>query len=309
MLTGQNGILNRAETSKKNVDEAQEKESIEMAITTSKMENIYSQEITETNLKKALKNQFGNNVDFSINDNKDGSFTIKFNNTERMYYVDESGDIIENNNVIKINNADDLKSFRDDVNQGNTYEGKYVCLTNDINLDINEEWTPIGIYPKDSPSPDFEGNIPFMGIFDGCGHEINGIYINSSEKVKGLFAFIKNSTIKNLKIGRNCSINGYLGTASIVGYAYNKSIIYNCFNNSNVQGTQSTGGIVGILLESKVENSGNTGSISGNNNIGGIVGYVTSNCEIYKCYNVGEVYGKENYTGGISGYTYINSKV
>lgn len=309
MLTGQNGILNRTNEAKKNSQVANEKESIEMAISSSKMQNIDSFEITETSLEQALKNQFGDNVDFLINDNKDGSFTIKFNNTERMYYVNETGKIVENDNIIKINTADDLKKFRDDVNQGNTYEGKYVCLTKDINLDISEEWIPIGIYPKDSPSPDSEDNIPFMGTFDGGGYEINGICINSSEKVKGLFAFIKNATIKNLKIGENCSINGYLGTAGIVGYAYNESTIYNCFNYSNVAGTQSTGGIVGILNGSKVKNSANIASISGNNNIGGIVGYATLNSEIYKCYNAGKIYGKASYIGGISGYTYISSKV
>ena len=309
MLTGQNGILNKTIISKQNMEEAQEKEGIEIAVTSSKMEDSYSFEITESSLEKALKNEFGNNVDFLINDNEDGSFTITFNDTERMYYIKKSGEIIEDDNIFKIKSAEELKRFRDDVNQGNTYEGKYVYLANDINLDINQEWIPIGIYTKDSPSPDFEENIPFMGTFDGGGHEINGIYINSSEKVKGLFAFVKGATIKNLIIGQNCNINGYLGTASIAGYAYEKSTIYNCSNNSDVYGDQSTGGIVGILVNSTIKNSSNTARINGKNNIGGIAGYVTTNSQIYKCYNNGEIDAKENYAGGISGYTYTNSKV
>ena len=273
------------------------------------MEDINSQNITKKNLEEAIKKQFGENTNFYINDNKDGSFTIKFNESDRIYYVKGSGEIIKDSNIKKIKNATDLKNFRDDVNKGNTYEGQYVCLVNDITLNINEEWEPIGIYPNDSPSPDSPNNIPFKGTFDGCGYEINGIFINSNEKVKALFSFIENATIKNLKIGNNCKISGYLGTAGVVGYAYNQSIIHNCSNYANISGNTSTGGIVGILVNSTITNSYNVASISGNNNIGGIAGYVTSNSNISNCYNTGEINGNENYIGGISGYTYINSTI
>ena len=97
--------------------------------------------------------------------------------------------------MVKISTAEELKAFRDDVNSGNTYEGKYVYLTNDISLDINEEWKPIGLYPMESSSPDDETNKPFKGIFDGNRHEINGIYINTNNKVQGLFGLVNNGKI------------------------------------------------------------------------------------------------------------------
>ena len=110
----------------------------------------------------AIKQQFGNNKNFSITDNGDGSFLVSMNDTQRMYYIDETGKIIDK--ILKISTADELKSFRDDVNSDNTYKDWYVYLANDITLDINEEWEPIGIYQEDSTNPDDETNIPFKGI-------------------------------------------------------------------------------------------------------------------------------------------------
>ena len=64
--------------------------------------------------------------------------------------------------MVKISTAEELKAFRDDVNSGNTYEGKYVYLTNDITLNSSEEWEPIG---KDSSGQGLSR--AFSGIFDG----------------------------------------------------------------------------------------------------------------------------------------------
>lgn len=55
MLTGQNGILNRATETKEKTDYAKEKEEISLAITTSKMENI-------DNTTKINKESFEKNI-------------------------------------------------------------------------------------------------------------------------------------------------------------------------------------------------------------------------------------------------------
>ena len=157
-LTGDNGILTRATEAKNKTEEAQEKESLELAVTSSQMEDVNTLGIDKENLENAIKQQFGNNKDFSITDNGDGSFLVSMNDTQRMYYVDETGKIIDQSKMLKISTADELKAFRDDVNNGNTYNGWYVYLTNDITLDINEEWIPIGTY---NVSPDDINNNPF----------------------------------------------------------------------------------------------------------------------------------------------------
>ena len=156
------GISTRASEAKEKTEEAQEKEGLELAVTSSKMEDVNTLEITEEKLSDAIKQQFGNNKDFSVTDNTDGSFLVSMNDTQRMYYIDETGEIIDQSKMLKISTADELKTFRDDVNDGNTYENWYVYLANDITLDISEEWEPIGFYFNESSTPDDENNKPYV---------------------------------------------------------------------------------------------------------------------------------------------------
>ena len=265
-----------------------------------------------SDLQNALDNHLGSNK-ATVSNNGDGSFTVSITGSAQQYYIDNSGNTKSSSDAIAISSVDDLKNFRDAVNSGNSFNGKYVYLTNDITLDINEEWEPIGIYKNTSTGPDDENNIPFCGTFDGKNHSISGIYINSTEKVKGLFAFIKSSTIKNIHISDNCNISGGVGTSSLVGYAYQNSLIENCSNASSLSNSaNSFGGIVGILVNSKVNNCYNSGNMTGlenNVNIGGIVGYCTSTSIIENSYNSGSIQGNNSYIGGISGYTYTNSSI
>ena len=242
-ITGDNGILNRASESKEKTEEAQEKECLELAITSSQIEDVNTLEITEGRLSDAIKQQFGNNKDFSITDNEDGSFLVSMNDTQRMYYIDDTGEIVDQNKMLKISTENDLKTFRDNVNSGNTYEGYYIYLSNDIR--INEEWNPIGKYDATSSNPDDSINRFFSGIFDGGFHKIYNLNINATEKSKGLFGLIKGGTVKNLGIDSgNISSNSAVG--GIVGYAYNNAQIINCYNKANIiSNDRYAGGIVG----------------------------------------------------------------
>ena len=271
------------------------------------MGDVNTLEITEEKLSDAIKQQFGNNKDFSITDNGDGSFLVSMNDTKRMYYVDETGEVIDQSKMLKISTADELKAFRDDVNSGNTYEGWYVYLANDITLDINEEWEPIGLYLMENSSPADETNKPFKGIFDGRGHEVNGIYINTTDKVQGLFGLVSGGTIKKLGIGENCSITGKISVAAIAGYLYNGSSAINCYNIGNITSSTTSkmiGGIVGYSHNSHLKKCYNEGTIKSDTNIisvaGGIVGSLTSKSLLEECFNNGEIQG-DNIIGGILG--------
>ena len=336
-LTGDNGILTRATEAKNKTEEAQEKEALELAITSNKMEDVNALEIDKEKLENAIKEQFGNNKDFSVTDNEDGTFLVNMNDTKRMYYIDENGEIIVQSKILKISTADELKVFRDDVNSGNTYEGWYVYLTNDITLDINEEWQPIGIYLNSNTSIDDETNLTFEGIFDGRKHTIDGMKITSKEKGKGLFGLIKNATIKNLIIEENCNINIGVSYGSIVGYAnigstlencINKAtitlnstnvggiigsiasncVIKNCYNTGNLEANLNTGvavgGIVGTIApgQTSLENCYNTGNINANSNVGGIAGLISSGqTSLKNCYNIGNIKAETTNAGGIVG--------
>ena len=306
-LTGENGILTRAQEAKTKTEEAEDIEKIRLAMSEAQIgENRY-QELDATNFQEALNSQFeGRNIQLS--DNGDGSYTISLDNNSKMFYADSDGQIISNENMIEIGTAEELKAFRDEVNSGNTYEGKYVYLTNDISLDINEEWTPIGIYLNDVTTPDDERNKPFKGIFDGGNYEINGIYINTTNKVQGLFGLINNGKIMNIIIGENCNITGGIATAGVVGYVCNNSIVNNCSNSSNIN-AEMGGGIVGYSNKSIIINNHNLGSVEGKEMTGGVVGGCQDSTSILKCYNTGNVSGSLQQIGGIAGRIIGNSEI
>ena len=308
-LAGDNGILTRASESKEKTEKAQEKESLELAVTSSRMGDVNTLEIEKENLENAIKQQFGNNKDFSVTDNKDGSFLVNMNDTKRMYYVDNTGLVIAEENILKISTIDELKAFRDDVNSGNTYEGWYVYLESNITLDDSEEWKPIGLYLMENSSPNKETNKPFSGVFDGRNHEINGIYINTSDKAQGLFGLVNNGKILNLGIGSNNNIVGGSATGGICGYLYNGGIISNCYNKSIIK-CSFGGGIVGCSFSNTlVTDCYNTNTITGNDSTGGIAGINNENATIKNCNNNGVIQCTGYHIGGITGQNQNNSNI
>ncbi len=303
LVLGPNGLITKAQEAALKTDESQEKEGIEMAISSSKMEDVNTLEISKTNLEKALKEQFGNNKDFTVTDNGDGSFLINMNDTKRSYYIESTGDIIDESNMIKIGTAEELKAFRDDVNSGNTYEGKYVYLTTNIVLD-NTLWTPIGkeYHDLDEKTPTFNG------IFDGKGYEIDGMVINDNSLRQGFFGYVKNGVIKNLGIGENSTIRCEKNSGGVVALA-DMSKIINCYSKANIEGTASSiGGVAGVLKNnSEVINCYNVGSVSGGTiNVGGVVGN-SMKSKILNCYNTGSVVAIK--PGGITGQSLQGSSV
>ena len=100
-----------------------------------------------------------------------------------------------------IENASQLAAFRDAVNAGDDYDGKYVALGADIDLE-SAEWTPIGVGTRKS-SGIAEGSTPFAGTFDGAGHVISGLKIASTQGADfaiGLFGILDGATVKNLTV-------------------------------------------------------------------------------------------------------------
>ena len=313
MLTGENGILTQATNAKEETTKAEEEEKIKLAVTGSSIsDNGLIEMIDETSFKQELQNQLQNQQLEDIVAIGDGSFIITVTDTQRKYYVNNDKIVINSENIIEITTEEELKAFRDDVNNGNTYEGKVVLLMNDIDLS-EEEWIPIGKYDSNSSNPDDSINKSFMGIFDGKFHKINGITINSTEKAKGFFALVKGGTIKNIGIeSGNISSNSVVG--GIVGYAYDNAKIINCYNKATITITDRyAGGIIGYAKNNvSIENCYNVGTITTElSSIGGICGEL-NNSKILNCYNVGDITGtadKSNFVGGISSAITENSAI
>ena len=304
MLTGDNGILTQARNAKEETEKASELEGIQLAVIGSETkDNEYLDILDEESFKKELEKHFGSEK-LDVVANGDGSFIITIN--DRKYYVNDDKTVIDSDNVIEIG-QDDFEKFRDNVNNGNSYEGKAVLLTSDITL--SGEWEPIGFIDSntDEKNPETENNKPFKGIFDGCNHTINNLKISSTDnKYNGLFSFVVDGTIRNITIGENSEISGNNG-AGVVGYLYGfKGNISNCINYANTNGA----GIVRIIAgQHTISNCKNYGSIAG---AGGIIGssngtdwpddFANYSNKVINCGNYGNINTNSQFCGGIAGY-------
>jgi hypothetical protein len=231
-------------------------------------------------------------------------------------------------NPYEIATAEQLAYLADQVNGGNTYEGKYIKLTNDIVLNsyagydeyggivdkaedlLNEnnsekdclpfEWTPIGYI-----------GARFEGSFNGNRHVVSGLLIEQAAEnsANGLFGVIGSSgTVERLGI-----VNLYIDTSTVKQGAtgavtgYNLGRIEACYSvGGTIEGYQMIGGIAGYISGNLYDCHNACDLQIGNNTsfnfIGGIVG-ISDAGEIEGCYNTGEVYGSGFSVGGIVGHT------
>ena len=165
-----------------------------------------------------------------------------------------------------IANADQLAYFRTQVDKGNSFEGKFVKLENNIYLS-NQLFDPIGWgYVNASHNRDVDGDGEgdpgkvFQGTFDGNGKTIFDLYQNGwdlEEKTGtdytytncgfGLFAAASNATFKNLTINGayvrvECVEAGVLVGLSQNGCTYENINIHNA-KIANYQ--RPAGGLIG----------------------------------------------------------------
>lgn len=214
-----------------------------------------------------------------------------------------------------IRTAEELAAFCNRVNDGtDNYAGKTIYLVDDITLSGN--WEPIGTDSK-----------PFSGTFDGEGHSISGLNVNTTEKYAGLFGYVSGGTVRNLRVsGTVTTTDNYSG--GIAGFLSGR--VENCIFSGNVSGKGWVGGIAGgnegnnsqiagCYTKGNVTATGNyAGGIAGNNSTNntitdcyseagtnatsggeGIVG--SSYGAVARCYATGQVHGKQS-VGGIIGY-------
>lgn len=161
-------------------------------------------------------------------------------------------------NPYLITSAQDINDLSNAVNGGNSMEGHFFKLINNITL--LPDFIPIG-----NMSNQFKGN------FDGDNFSIT-ISLNRSDIYNGIFGVIGASgVVKNLRTSGD--IIGGNTTGGIAGY--NLGTISNCINSVSVQAqtssVESVGGITGINY-GNIKNCINLGTICGNYYAGGIAG-------------------------------------
>ena len=174
-LTGENGILTRANDAKEQTEIAEEKEAISLAYSGAVAEKRGTGDVTASDLNR----EFGTN---GTNATASGSnpITVKFNDSQRIYTVDNNGNI-------------EISDGNDD-NDGTTLVDMFIAgesCENPDNCD-NEEHLHVGDYLKYTPSDstastaDMEDNplkSQYTGVEDAQTYTVN---LNTKWQVIGL---------------------------------------------------------------------------------------------------------------------------
>jgi hypothetical protein len=228
-----------------------------------------------------------------------------------------------------VNTPADLAKVLSRVNSGlDTYAGKYIKLTDNIDLSKdNKLWAPIG-GGRDLDGDDVPTGNYFAGTFDGGGNTIGGMKLdistaNDGAGAYGLFGYVKGGNIQNLTLsaaggaavtadGRNDAVGAVVG--------YTTGSIYNVTNNVTVTvngaGSSRTGGIAGMSVDADgseanyIQYCVNTANITGRSRLGGIVGEAQASSNggvvIDQSYNTGAIKAGDSdgraYVGGVVGY-------
>lgn len=171
-------------------------------------------------------------------------------------------------------------------------------LTADIEL-AGFEWTPLK---------------KLYAAFDGQGHVIHNLYINSSSYPVGVFGYVKTgASVTKLGVTGDviCTAKSNAQAGGIAGYMESDTSITECFSAVNVTSKKHAGGIAGYVNASSVISdcyaTGNIATISANECfLGGICasGYsYATGAALTNCYFTGTVTGSggtASYVGGVS---------
>ena len=171
-------------------------------------------------------------------------------------------------------------------------------LTADIEL-AGFEWTPLA---------------KLYAAFDGQGHVIHNLYINSSSYPVGLFGYVMTgASVTKLGVTGDvtCTNTSYAQAGGIAGRLESNASITECFSAVNVTSKKHAGGIAGYVNASSVISdcyaTGRIATISANEcYLGGICasGYSnTTGAALTNCYFTGTVTGSggiASYVGGVS---------
>jgi hypothetical protein len=186
----------------------------------------------------------------------------------------------------EIATAAELADFAATVNAGNTFLGKYVKLTNDIDLasvchsasgstpELN--WTPIGDYSTAAAY--------FGGTFDGNYKTISNLYIGTTAtgNYQGLFGWLYAK--EQLPTLKNLIVQGEIETSATQAAGVVARVPGN-------PGTTATIENVGNEVNVTTKFADTVGGYAG-----GVVGYAGNKVDIKSCYN----------TGNISAYRFAN---
>ena len=215
--------------------------------------------------------------------------TLWAQTTNKYYSIDIYADSYaggdgSKTNPYEIATAEQLAKLARDVNNGNTFRGKYFKLTADIDLS-GGIWMPIGKYYN-------YGNVNnrlFFGKFDGNGHVIKNMHIQwedvdarKAKSVWGLFSTLQGESSTNLTtvtnlIIENATVEKKRGFKPIGPDYYVGVVAGEIYPNTELSNI--------IIHGSEITDNDETYELNRETKIGGIAGNV-QNEGTYRIFNI-----------------------
>ncbi len=196
-----------------------------------------------------------------------------------------------------IRNAAQLQAFATAVDNGEDYAGKFIALSDDIDLEDIENWNPIG-------TESGETNI-FNGTFDGKGHTISNLTIDAEIQTEGNYGLF--STLGNQAVVKNLNVTDADMTVTDTADIARVGVI--------AGDTQKTAGSGDTGLAAHIDNCSTTGTINVETTGdklafgGGFVGRLFNGGVVTNCWSDVDITvkalngSKSAYAGGIAGTT------
>jgi len=184
------------------------------------------------------------------------------------------------------------------ISNTNSTWDKHFIQTADIDADDTQNWnngegfSPIGVGHDNY----------FSGRFDGQNFLIEGLYINRPNLYNiGLFGSIDGADLSNINL-ENIQINGLNSVGGLVGLSLNSNI-EECHISGNIFGVSQIASLIGTAFESNAINNCSTiGLVSGDCEIGGLAGYTDMRNTFEENYSNVTING-DSYLGGLIGYS------
>ena len=178
---------------------------------------------------------------------------------------------VEANFVIPqaISSVDDLARIGNEA--GWPLDGVYQ-LTQDIDASTTRDWndgegfTPIA--PAEYRWGRWRVRAPFVGVFDGAGHTIQGLTIHRDGPYVGLFGYVRDGVVRSVGIVGG-EIRGGDRVGALVGV--NAGIVNRAWASSLMVGNDRVGGLIGFN-QGVISDCLAMSEVMGNHEIGGLVG-------------------------------------
>ncbi len=251
--------------------------------------------------------------DFDANSYAEGK-AVKTNcTTEGNRCVVVDGVLMDKEGNYEVYNANGLAWVAQQTLDGNTFAGKTVKLTENIDLN-GAAWSPIGGNVEHHP------NQTFAGVFDGNGKTVSNFVATdytAGNASAGLFGTLTGE-VKDLTV-KDATITSSHYAGAIVGYITDNTgaKITNChvedvtitsaaelLAEGSYDNGDKVGGIVGYAHDVTVDGcSVKNATLQGYRDLGGIAGYLGKGGEVTNCKVLENVVIKIDYSQNYKGYS------